>query len=78
MKKYFFLAAAALVAMCACTKTVVNEAPDQAIGFNVASYVPQTKANEVSAKDICTKQMALTSLSDSHLKTVFTDLVTGT
>ena len=48
MKKYFFLAAAALVAMCACTKTVVNEAPDQAIGFNVASYVPQTKANEVS------------------------------
>ena len=48
MKKYFFLAAAALVAMCACTKTVVNEAPDQAIGFNVASYVPQTKAGEVS------------------------------
>lgn len=45
MKKYFFLAAAALVAMCACTKTVVNEAPDQAIGFNVASYVPQTKAD---------------------------------
>lgn len=48
MKKYFFLAAAALVAMCACTKTVVNEVPDQAIDFNVASYVPQTKGSEVS------------------------------
>lgn len=45
MKKYFFLAAAALVAMCACTKTTVNELPEKAISFNVASYVPQTKAN---------------------------------
>ena len=46
MKKYFFLAAAALVAMCACTKTIVNEAPevDQEITFRAATYSPATKA----------------------------------
>ena len=48
MKKYMILAAAALVASAACTKvenTVVI--PDQAISFQVANYVPQTKAGEV-------------------------------
>ncbi len=48
MKKLFILAAAALVAAAACTKTeVVNNTPDQAIAFQVANYVPQTKAGEV-------------------------------
>ena len=48
MKKLFILAAAAVVALAACTKTeVVNNTPDQAIAFQVANYVPQTKAGEV-------------------------------
>ncbi len=48
MKKYMILAAVALVASAACSKvenTVVT--PDQAISFQVANYVPQTKAGEV-------------------------------
>lgn len=48
MKKYTILAAVALVASAACSKvenTVVT--PDQAIAFQVANYVPQTKAGEV-------------------------------
>lgn len=49
MKKYFILAATALVAMCACTKTTVNELPEKTIAFNVASYVPQTKATTYSS-----------------------------
>lgn len=45
MKKYFIIAAAALVAMCACTKNEVNTLPDQEINFQVANYLNQTKAN---------------------------------
>lgn len=45
MKKYFIIAVAALVASAACTKNVTVETPDQAISFQVANYVPQTKAN---------------------------------
>lgn len=45
MKKYIIISLAALCAMCACTKTEPNEAPLQSIDFNVASYMPQTKAN---------------------------------
>ena len=51
MKKYFIIAAAALAGLAACTKTniieVVNETPDTKIGFEVANYAVQTKA-EVS------------------------------
>lgn len=44
MKKLFVIATAAVVALAACTKTEVNT-PDQTISFQVANYVPQTKAN---------------------------------
>ena len=48
MKKYMILAAAALVASVACTKVENNvTTPDQAIAFQVANYVPQTKSGEV-------------------------------
>lgn len=45
MKKLFVIAAA-VIALAACTKTEVNNTPDQAIAFQVANYVPQTKAGE--------------------------------
>lgn len=47
MKKYFFLAVAAVVAMAACTKTQIDETvvPEKKIGFEVANYAAQTKAN---------------------------------
>ena len=48
MKKYFIIAAAALVAMCACTKNEVNTLPDQEINFQVANYMNQTKVGEVA------------------------------
>lgn len=45
MKKLFILAAAAVVALAACTKTEVEtSAPDQAITFQVANYSSATKA----------------------------------
>jgi hypothetical protein len=48
MKKYMILAAVALVASAACTKVENTvEAPNQAIAFQVANYVPQTKTGEV-------------------------------
>lgn len=47
MKKLFVFAAAAVVALAACSKTEVN-APDHAISFQVANYVPQTKTGEVA------------------------------
>ena len=43
MKKYFIFAAAALVALAACSKTEIDEAPAQKISFEVAKYM-QTKA----------------------------------
>ena len=47
MKKYFIIAAAAMVAMTACTKTEVdNAAPSKKISFEVANYVAQTKTAE--------------------------------
>jgi len=46
MKKFLFIAAAAVVAMAACSKVdAVDNAPAKKISFEVASYVPQTKAN---------------------------------
>ena len=50
MKKYFVLAAAALVALTACTKMEVSNTPSasQKISFEVANYMNQTKADETS------------------------------
>ena len=47
MKKYFIIAVAAVAAMAACSKTEVDETavPDKKIGFEVANYATQTKAN---------------------------------
>ena len=47
MKKLFIIAAAAVAVLAACTKTEGNTTPDRAISFQVANYVPQTKAGEV-------------------------------
>ena len=46
MKKYFIFAAAALVALAACSKIEVSETPETAkkISFEVANYMAQTKA----------------------------------
>ncbi len=46
MKKYFIIAVAALAASAACTKNE-TETPASPIAFQVANYVPQTKANVV-------------------------------
>jgi len=48
MKKIFVLAAAALVALTACTKIETVEKPVQKITFLTANYMSQTKAGEVS------------------------------
>ena len=47
MKKYFIIAVAAVAAMVACTKTDIDEPVnvDKKIGFEVANYAAQTKAN---------------------------------
>ncbi len=47
MKKYFILAAAALVAFAACSKVETDDAPAQKITFQAANYVPHTKAVSV-------------------------------
>lgn len=52
MKKIFLLAAAALVALTACTKIDdVTSTPDVKIGYQVANYMNQTKANDGSFID---------------------------
>ena len=49
MKKYIIFAAAALVALAACSKVEVPETtPQREIGFQIANYSTQTKANETS------------------------------
>lgn len=50
MKKYLILAAAAIVAMAACSKTQLDESsiPDVPVTFQATNYVTQTKAGEVS------------------------------
>ena len=52
MKKFYIIAAVALVASAACTKieTVETVASEPAISFQVADYVGQTKAGETSLK----------------------------
>ena len=46
MKKYFFFAAAALVALAACSKIEISDTPETSkkISFEVANYMAQTKA----------------------------------
>lgn len=48
MKKYFIIAAAAIVAMAACAKVEENPTPDVAVTFKAVNYTAQTKAGEVS------------------------------
>ena len=45
MKKYFVFAAAALVALAACSKVETDETPAKKISFNAALYTAQTKAD---------------------------------
>ncbi len=45
MKKYFVFAAAALVALAACSKVETDNAPAKKISFNAALYTAQTKAD---------------------------------
>ncbi len=45
MKKYFFFAAAALLALAACSKVTPVAEPDQEISFRAVSYVNSTKAD---------------------------------
>lgn len=51
MKKYLIIAAAALVAMCACTKNEAIEGPQHEITFSVAKYLGQTKADPADYAD---------------------------
>ena len=52
MKKYFIIAAAAVVAMAACSKVdTVDNSPAKKVAFEVASYVPQTKGNSSLATE---------------------------
>lgn len=46
MKKYLIIAAAAVVAMSACTKVETDNTPTKKIAFEVANYASQTKAAE--------------------------------
>jgi|GEM_PF-3370496 len=48
MKKYFFFAAAALVALAACSKVTPVAEPDQEIAFKVINYVNSTKADDAA------------------------------
>lgn len=54
MKKYLIIAAAALTGLAACNKgnlDVVNQTPDTKIGFVVANYAAQTKAESLTNAD---------------------------
>ena len=54
MKKFFVLAAAALVALAACTKIDTPSAVETSskIGFEVASFIPQTKASAITSESV--------------------------
>lgn len=45
MEKRFIIAVAALAALAACKEITIDEAPARKIAFEVASYVPQTRAS---------------------------------
>ena len=54
MKKYYILAAVALVASAACTKVDLEPeaTPDSPVTFQVANYVPRTKASSLESEGI--------------------------
>ena len=51
MKKYIFIAVAALIASAACTKTELARTPDVPVSFSVANYKSGTRAADPSAPD---------------------------
>ena len=55
MKKYFIIAAAAVVAMAACSKVETDNTPGRKISFEVASYSTQTKADPSSNSSVLTE-----------------------
>ena len=52
MKKYFIFAAAALVALTACSKVETDNAPAKKISFNAALYTAQTKADPATTHSL--------------------------
>lgn len=71
MKKFFLLAAAALVALTACTKIDdVTSTPDMKIGYQVANYATQTKAGNGSFLDELTSAPFSKQQSDVFFKSV--------
>ena len=53
MKKYFIIAVLALVASAACSKVeTIDNTPGQKISFQIADYVPQTKASALESEGI--------------------------
>ena len=70
MKKFFILAALALVASAACTKTELsdNATPDVEIGFQVASYLNQTKADTHGHTSFINELAELGVTSDQYFK----------
>ena len=55
MKKYFIIAAAAIVAMAACSKVETDNTPGRKISFEVGSYSAQTKADPATTSSIRTE-----------------------
>ena len=56
MKKYFVFAAAALVALAACSKVEKDETPAKKISFNATTYVAQTKADPATHHSLYTTE----------------------
>lgn len=71
MKKFFLLAAAALVALTACTKIdVVSNTPDVKIGYQVATYLNQTKADSHGHTSLIDELSELGVTSSQSFKSV--------
>lgn len=71
MKKYFLLAAAALVALTACTKIDnVSNTPDVKIGYQVATYLNQTKADDHGHTSLIDELAELGVTSNQSFKSV--------
>ena len=71
MKKYFLLAAAALVALTACTKIDdVSNTPDVKIGYQVATYLNQTKADSHGHTSLIDELTELGITSNQSFKSV--------
>ena len=71
MKKFFLFAAAALVALTACTKIdVVSNTPDVKIGYQVATYLNQTKADSHGHTSLIDELAELGITSNQSFKSV--------